>query len=56
MDVKTTFLNREQEKEVYMEQHEGFVINGKESKICKSDKFCKLLNKTVRYDIKNLTT
>jgi len=29
MDVKTTFLSRELEKEIYMEQPEGFVINGK---------------------------
>jgi hypothetical protein len=29
MDVKTTFLNGEVEKEVYIEQLEGFVIHGK---------------------------
>jgi len=56
MDVKTIFLNRGLEKEIYMKQPEGFVTNGKESKICKLDKFCMVLNKTIRYDIKSLTT
>jgi hypothetical protein len=35
MDVKTTFLNREIEEEVYIEQPDGFVIHGKESHVCK---------------------
>ncbi|PHT68770.1 hypothetical protein T459_28257 [Capsicum annuum] len=32
MDVKTTFLNGELEKEIYMEQPEGFVVPRKENK------------------------
>jgi hypothetical protein len=38
MDVKTAFLNGEVEQEVYIEQHEGFVIHGKESHVCKLKK------------------
>ena len=33
MDVKTTFLNREIEEEVYIEQLDGFVIHEKESHV-----------------------
>ena len=35
MDVKTTFLNGELEKEIYMDQLDGFVANGQEGKVCK---------------------
>ena len=35
MDVKTTFLNGELEEEIYIEQIEGFVVPGKEKKVCK---------------------
>ena len=35
MDVKTTFLNGELEEKIYIEQHEGFVVPGKEKKVCK---------------------
>ena len=34
MDVKTAFLNGEFE-EIYMDQPDGFVANGQESKVCK---------------------
>jgi hypothetical protein len=35
MDVKTTFLNRELEEEIYMDQPDGFVAKGQEGKVCK---------------------
>ncbi|KAB2622521.1 hypothetical protein D8674_024703 [Pyrus ussuriensis x Pyrus communis] len=35
MDVKTTFLNGELDEEIYMEQPEGFMLKGQESKVCK---------------------
>jgi hypothetical protein len=38
MDVKTTFLNREIEEEVYIEQPYGFMIHGKESYVCRLKK------------------
>ena len=35
MDVKTAFLNRELDEEIYMDQLDGFVVKGQESKVCK---------------------
>ena len=35
MDVKTTFLNGELDEEIYMEQPEGFIVPGKEKKVCR---------------------
>jgi hypothetical protein len=39
MDVKTTFLNRELDEEIYMEQLAGFVANGQEGMVCKLLKY-----------------
>ncbi|GKD80558.1 zinc finger, CCHC-type containing protein, partial [Tanacetum coccineum] len=35
MDVKTTFLNGDLEEEVYINQHQGFIMPGNENKVCK---------------------
>ena len=35
MDVKTTFLNGDLDKEIYMEQPEGFVVKEQEKKVCR---------------------
>ena len=38
MDVKIAFLNRDLEKEIYIDQPKGFVEPGQESKVCKLNK------------------
>ncbi|KAK1615396.1 hypothetical protein QYE76_020913 [Lolium multiflorum] len=38
MDVKTAFLNEELDEEIYMEQPDGFVLEGQERKVCKLKK------------------
>ena len=35
MDVKTAFLNGDLEEEIYLEQLEGFIVPGKEQKVCR---------------------
>ena len=35
MDVKTAFLNDDLEKDIYMDQPEGFIAKGQENKVCK---------------------
>lgn len=35
IDVTTTFLNDELEEEIYMEQHECYIVRGKERKVCR---------------------
>jgi transposase InsO family protein len=38
MDVKTAYLNGILDKDIYMEQPEGFVVAGKEDKVCRLKK------------------
>ena len=38
IDVKTTFLHGDLEEEIYMEQPEGFKVDGKENFVCKLKK------------------
>ena len=38
MDVKTTFLNENLEKEVYMDQPEGFYVKRNKHMVCKLKK------------------
>ena len=35
MDIKTTFLNRELDEEIYTDQPEGFIADGQENKVCR---------------------
>jgi len=43
LDVKTTFLYGELDKELYMEQPEGFKIPGQENKVMHLQQLSKLL-------------
>ena len=38
MDVKTAFLNGELKEDIYMDQSQGFVLDGKEHLVCKLKK------------------
>ena len=38
MDVKTAFLHGNLEEEIYMEQPEGFKVQGKENQVCRLKK------------------
>jgi len=38
MDVKSTFLNEFLEEEIFVEQPKGFIVEGKEDKVCKLSK------------------
>jgi hypothetical protein len=45
MDVKTTFLNGEIEKEVYIKQLEGFIVHNEISHVCRLKKTLYVLKK-----------
>jgi hypothetical protein len=38
MDVKSAFLNSKLDEEIYMEQPQGFITSGKETKVCRLKK------------------
>jgi hypothetical protein len=38
LGVKTAFLHGDLEKEIYMDQLEGFIVSGKENFVCKLKK------------------
>ena len=38
MDVKTTFLHRDLEEEIYMKQPKGFMVKGKKELVCRLKK------------------
>ena len=48
MDVKTTFLHGDLDKEIYMQQPEGFVVPGKERMVCKLTRSLYGLNQAPR--------
>ena len=54
MDVKTAFSNGELEEEVYMKQPKGFVVPGRENKVCKLIRSLYGLNKHLNNGIKSL--
>nr|GEY30711.1 zinc finger, CCHC-type [Tanacetum cinerariifolium] len=59
MDVKTVFLNGDLEEEIYMNQPEGFIAPGQESKVCRlvnNDKMIKSTKDMLKskFDMKDL--
>jgi hypothetical protein len=48
MDVKTAFLNGELEEDIYMDQPQGFVQDGKEHLVCKLKKSLYMLKQSPR--------
>ena len=48
MDVKTTFLHGDLDKEIYMQQLEGFVVTRKEHMVCKLTKSLYELKQALR--------
>ena len=54
MDVKTTFLNRDLDEEIYMEQPEGFIVKGQEHKVCKLVNLYMALSKLLNNDMRSL--
>ena len=46
MDVKTNFLNKDLDDEIYMEKSEGYVLYGNGQKVCKLFKSLNKLKQT----------
>ena len=56
MDVKTTFLHDDLEKEIYIEQPKSFVVKGKEYYVCKLKKTLYVLKQVPRQWYKKFRT
>jgi hypothetical protein len=56
MDVKTTFLHRDLEEEIYMKQPKGFVVKGKKELVCNIKKSLYGLKKSPRMWYQNFDT
>jgi len=54
IDVKVTFLNADFDNDVYIEHPEGFMIKGKENKVCKLVKSLYDLKQTLNNGMKIL--
>jgi hypothetical protein len=48
LDVKTTFLHRDLEEEIYMQQPQGYEVKGKENLVCRLKKSLYGLKKSPR--------
>ena len=55
LDVKTAFLHGNLDKEIFLEQPEGFKVKGKENMACKLKKVYTDLNRRHDNGIRNLT-
>jgi hypothetical protein len=56
MDVKTTFLHGDLEKEIYMKQPEEFVVRGKKYLVCKLKRSLYGLKQSIRMWYQNFDT
>ena len=56
MDVKTTFLHGDLEKEIYMKQPEGLIVKGKNELVCKIKKSLYGLKQSPRMWYQNFDT
>ena len=49
LDVKTAFLNGELDEEIYIQQTEGYIAEGKEDLVCRLNKSLYGLKQASRY-------
>lgn len=55
LNVKTTFLYREIDDDIYMQQPEGFIVKGKEDYMCLLKKLLYSLKQSLDCSIRGLT-